>query len=54
MNAKGALELVAASVAQHLRVIEALESGDLDRAVRELEENWRFALETLLVRLGEP
>ena len=46
--------LVAASVAQHLRVIEALESGDLDRAVRELEENWRFALEMLLVRLGEP
>jgi DNA-binding GntR family transcriptional regulator len=46
--------LVAASVAQHLRVIEALEARDLDRAVRELEENWRFALETLLVRLGEP
>ena len=46
--------LVAASVAQHLRVIEALEAKDLDRAVGELEENWRFALETLLVRLGEP
>jgi len=46
--------LVAASVAQHLRVIEALEAKELDRAVRELEENWRFALETLLVRLGEP
>jgi DNA-binding GntR family transcriptional regulator len=41
-------------VAQHLRVIEALEAKDLDRAVAELEENWRFALETLLVRLGEP
>jgi len=46
--------LVAASVAQHLRVIDALERGELDRAVQELEENWRFALETLLVRLGEP
>jgi DNA-binding GntR family transcriptional regulator len=46
--------LVAASVAQHLRVIDALESSDLERAVRELEENWRFALEMLLVRLGEP
>ncbi len=48
------VSLVAASVAQHLRVIEALEGGELDRAVRELEENWSFALETLLVRLGEP
>lgn len=46
--------LVAASVAQHLRVIEALEAKELDRAVRELEENWRFALDTLLLRLGEP
>ncbi|HET7621559.1 MAG TPA: GntR family transcriptional regulator [Gemmatimonadaceae bacterium] len=46
--------LARASVAQHLRVIEALEANDLSGAVRELEENWRFALETLLVRLGEP
>lgn len=46
--------LVAGSVAQHLRVIDALENGDLDQAVHELEENWRQALETLLVRLGEP
>ena len=46
--------LVAASVAQHLRIIEALEEGDFERAVREIEENWRFALEMLLVRLGEP
>jgi DNA-binding GntR family transcriptional regulator len=46
--------LVAGSVAQHLRVIQALEEGELDRAVYELEENWRQALETLLVRLGEP
>jgi DNA-binding GntR family transcriptional regulator len=48
------VSLARASVAQHLRVIDALEANDLDRAVRELEENWRFALETLLVRLGEP
>ena len=46
--------LVAASVAQHLRIIGALEAGDFERAVREIEENWRFALEMLLVRLGEP
>ena len=46
--------LVAASVAQHLRIIEALEAGDFERAVKEVEENWRFALEMLLVRLGEP
>jgi DNA-binding GntR family transcriptional regulator len=46
--------LVAGSVAQHLRVIQALEEGELDQAVHELEENWRQALETLLVRLGEP
>ena len=46
--------LVAASVAQHLLIVEALEAGDMDRAVRELEENWRFGLEMLLVSLGEP
>lgn len=46
--------LVAASVAQHLRIVEALEAGEFESAVRETEENWRFALEMLLVRLGEP
>lgn len=46
--------LVAASVAQHLRIIEALEAGDFELAVKEIEENWHFALTMLLVRLGEP
>jgi DNA-binding GntR family transcriptional regulator len=46
--------LARASVAQHRAVIQALAAGDLDGAVRALERNWRFGLDALLVRLGEP
>ena len=46
--------LVRASVAQHRAIIRALAAGDLGSAVRALERNWRFGLDALLVRLGEP
>jgi DNA-binding GntR family transcriptional regulator len=46
--------LIAISVRQHLEIIEALKADKMELALNKLEENWRFSMDELLVRLGEP
>ena len=46
--------LVAASVAHHQKVVDAIESDDLAAATQGLEANWRYGMDALLIRLGEP
>jgi DNA-binding GntR family transcriptional regulator len=46
--------LIAESIRQHQRIIDALAAKDIEDAVRGLTHNWRFGMEMLLVRLGEP
>jgi len=46
--------LVAESVKQHTRVTDAITAGELEVAVNALADNWRFGMETLLLRVGEP
>jgi DNA-binding GntR family transcriptional regulator len=46
--------LIAESASQHARVIEAISAKDTEAAVAALVGNWRFGMETLLLRLGEP
>jgi DNA-binding GntR family transcriptional regulator len=46
--------LVATSVRQHAEIIDALKNGNMDLALSKLQENWRFSMDELLVRLGEP
>jgi hypothetical protein len=38
---------VITSTRQHEKIIESLGAGDLDQAVRDLEENWRVSLDFL-------
>ena len=44
-------EAVATSVQQHQRIATALRDGELDRAVRALEESWRQSLDRFLGHL---
>ena len=48
------LPLVNVSVHQHQEIIKAVKDGDTTLALEKLEENWRFSMEELLVRVGEP
>jgi DNA-binding GntR family transcriptional regulator len=48
------LPLVNVSVHQHQEIIKAVKDGDTALALEKLEENWRFSMEELLVRVGEP
>lgn len=45
--------LLAESVVQHGRVIEALKKRDIDAAQQALEANWRFGMQALLKEMGE-
>jgi len=46
--------LINVSVHQHQEIIKAVKDGDTGLALEKLEENWRFSMEELLVRVGEP
>lgn len=46
--------LIAESARQHTRIIDAIVAGDVEAAVNALADNWRFGMETLLLRIGEP
>lgn len=46
--------LVTTSTRQHGEITSALRDGDIDGAVERLEKNYRFGMDVLLVRLGEP
>ena len=48
------LPLINVSVHQHQEIIRAVKEGDTALALDKLEENWRFSMEELLVRVGEP
>lgn len=45
--------LIPESVTHHNRIIRALQRHDIDSAARGLEENWRFAMEVLIRKMGE-
>jgi DNA-binding GntR family transcriptional regulator len=45
--------LIPQSVLQHKAIIRALQRHDVDAAVKGLEDNWRFAMEVLLRKMGE-
>ena len=44
--------LIPTSVAQHRAVLAALEKGSVNAAVRALENNWRFGMRVLLMKIG--
>jgi DNA-binding GntR family transcriptional regulator len=46
--------LIAESIRQHQKIIDALMDNDIEAAVQRLTRNWQFGMEMLLVRLGEP
>jgi len=46
--------LISKSARQHTRVTDAITAGELEAAVNALADNWRFGMETLLLRVGEP
>lgn len=46
--------LITESAGQHARVIAAIAAGDVETALKALADNWRFGMETLLLRIGEP
>jgi DNA-binding GntR family transcriptional regulator len=46
--------LISSSARQHARVTDAITTGELEAAVNALADNWRFGMETLLLRIGEP
>lgn len=48
------MALIAESVKHHARVIECISERDLPGALDALTQNWRFGMETLLLRIGEP
>ena len=48
------LTLIAVSVQQHQEIIDALKVAQTELALSKLEENWRFSMDELLVRLDEP
>ena len=45
--------LLPESAAQHDAVIRALKERDLEAAIQRLEENWRFGMEVLIMKIGE-
>ena len=45
--------LIPESVSQHDTIINALKKHDIETAVRALEDNWRFAMEVLVRKMGE-
>lgn len=45
-------KLIDVSFKQHAAIIEALEAGDTETATVRLEENWRFGMDVLLLRLN--
>lgn len=45
--------LIRVSTTQHQHIIDALEQGDTELAVKGLETNWRMGLQTLLVQLTD-
>jgi len=46
--------LISESVRQHQKIIDAIVLKNIEAAGRELVENWKFSMDILLVRLGEP
>jgi len=48
------LPLINVSVHQHQEIIKAVKDGATALALEKLEENWRFSMDELLVRVGEP
>jgi len=48
------LPLIDVSVHQHQEIIKAIKDRNIAYALEKLEENWRFGMEELLVRVGEP
>ncbi len=46
--------LISESVRQHQKIIDAIMLKNIEAAGRELVENWKFSMDILLVRLGEP
>jgi DNA-binding GntR family transcriptional regulator len=48
------LPLINVSVHQHQEIAKAVRDGDTALALDKLEENWRFSMDELLVRVGEP
>jgi DNA-binding GntR family transcriptional regulator len=45
--------LIPQSASQHKAIIRALQRHDIDAAVKGLEDNWRFAMEVLVRKMGE-
>jgi DNA-binding GntR family transcriptional regulator len=45
--------LIPESVSQHNAIINALKEHDVEAAVMGLENNWRFAMEVLVRKMGE-
>ena len=48
------LALITVSIRQHQEIIKAIKDGNIAAALGKLEEHWRFGMEELLVRFGEP
>jgi len=46
--------LISTSASQHAGVTDAIAAGELEAAVNALGNHWRFGMETLLLRVGEP
>jgi DNA-binding GntR family transcriptional regulator len=46
--------LIAESAKHHAKVIEAISKNNTEGAARGLADNWRFGMDTLLLRIGEP
>ena len=45
--------LIPESVSQHSAILHALKERDIEAAVKSLENNWRFAMEVLIRKMGE-
>jgi DNA-binding GntR family transcriptional regulator len=45
--------LLPESVAQHNAIINALKEHDIEAVMKGLEDNWRFAMEVLIRKMGE-
>jgi len=46
-------QLIPESVSQHKAIINALKEHAIEAAVKGLEDNWRFAMEVLIRKMGE-
>ncbi len=45
--------LIPESVVQHTAIIDGLKDHDMEAATKALEQNWRFAMEVLIRKMGE-